>query len=342
MRAGKSGLEGLGRNGDTWTWTGPGVAPAGPQPAHRPQTPGDGASRWRRHLAYEGTREEPRRTIIIIDGEPGEIELVLAEATKFLGERDEPFDLIIADPPYGLSIGSEGDLVWERRRRLYASHRREGVVGGYVDVAGDYGEFTHDWVGAAAATLRQGAYLAVVTGTDAAWHVCHAAHSSGLSQVCQIAAQRRFALRMTRQPSYAHWVISVFCAGPKDSKRRFFHVLPDLPKSASGLDYPLDIWAGTAAVPKYERRNALRYQNALPPALVDRLVRMFTPGPDNGGLPWEAMAGDPFLGSGTSAVVALRRQRRFAGADLNVEALRFSMARIAAEEYPMALEAVGR
>lgn len=103
----------------------------------------------------EGTREEPRRTIIIIDGEPGEIELVLAEATKFLGERDEPFDLIIADPPYGLSIGSEGDLVWERRRRLYASHRREGVVGGYVDVAGDYGEFTHDWVGAAAATVRE-------------------------------------------------------------------------------------------------------------------------------------------------------------------------------------------
>ena len=282
----------------------------------------------------EGSRAAPRGALIVLGGEPGEVELVLADAADFLRRRDEPFDLIVADPPYGLSVNADGDPVWERRRRLYANQRRSGMVGGYVDVAGDYGEFTHAWVRAAAATLRPGAYLAVVSGTDAAWHVAHAAYDAGLTQVCQIAAQRRFALRMTRQPSYAHWVISVFCSGPKTSRRRFFHVLPELPKSARGLDYPLDVWAGETAVPKYERRNALRYHNALPTDLVDRVVRMFTPGPDNGGRPWEALTGDPFLGSGTTAVVALRRRRRFAGADVNPQALRFTMARVVAEEQP--------
>lgn len=286
----------------------------------------------------EGSRQRPRAALLILSDELGEIELVLADAGTFLGQRDEPFDLIVADPPYGLSVGADGDPVWERRRRLYAGHRREGVVGGYVDVAGEYGGFTHRWVGAAAGALRPGAYLAVVTGTDAAWHISHAAHDAGLTAVCQIAAQRRFALRTTRQPSHSHWVISVFCSGPKDSRRRFFHVLPELPKSRRGLDYPLDVWAGAAAVAKYERRGALRYQNALPPELVDRLVRMFSPGPDNGGAPWQSLTGDPFVGSGTTAAVALRRQRRFAGADVNPEALRFTMARLAAEELGGLLE----
>lgn len=127
-------------------------------------------------------------------------------------------------------------------------------------------------------------------------------------------------------------MISVFCAGSLYNKARFFHVPPELPTAASGRPYPLDVWLGEHAPPKAERRNAYRYRNALPLELVDRLVRMFTPGPDNGGEPWQALVADPFLGSGTTAVACLRQQRRFAGADLNPESLRFTAARITSEE----------
>jgi hypothetical protein len=56
-------------------------------------------------------------------------------------------------------------------------------------------------------------------------------------------------------------------AGPRDSPARFFAPPPDVPKAASGLDYPLDWWTDIA---KSERRGLRRYDNALPPALIRR------------------------------------------------------------------------
>lgn len=284
----------------------------------------------------DGAREAPRRMLLVIcPSDPGQLELVLADAERFLRESDQPYDLVLADPPWGLyrdeQYGAEFDP-HDRGGRLYGRNR-ELVVPGYAEATGDYGEFTHRWIEAAAGVLAPDAYLAVITGTSVAWRIGHAAHDVGLNEVCQIAAQRRFALRTTRRPSHAHWVISVYSSAQRDSKTRFFNCIPELPKSRSGGDYPLDIWAGDDAPPKVERRGALRYRNALPVELVDRLVRMFTAGPDSGVLPWTSLVADPFLGSGTTAVACLRSERRFRGADVNPNALRFTAARLTVEEF---------
>ncbi len=280
----------------------------------------------------DGPREAPRRMLLVIcPSDPGQLELVLRDAETFLRETDEPFDLVVADPPYALYGDGEFDPR-DKGGRLYGRDRSL-VVPGYIEAPpGDYGDFTHRWIASAAGALAPNAYLAVITGTSVAWRVGHAAHDVGLNEICQIAAQRRFALRTTRQPSHAHWVISVYSTAPRDSKARFFHVPPELPRSKSGGAYPLDIWAGDDAPPKAERRGALRYRNALPVELVDRLITMFTPGPNSGALPWMSLVGDPFLGSGTTAVACYRQQRRFRGADLNPEALRFTSARLLVEE----------
>lgn len=289
----------------------------------------------------DGTRDAPRRMLLVIcPSDPGELELVLADAARFLHETDEPYDLVFADPPWG--IYRDGDAQGldftgveidphDRGGTIYG-RRQDLTVDGYVEADGDYGDFTHRWMAAAAGALAPGANLAVVTGTSVAWRIGHAAHDIGLHEVCQIAAQRTFALRTTRRPSHAHWVISVYSSVPRDSRRRFFHTPPELPKARSGVDYPLDVWAGPAAPARTNRRNALRYPNALPLDLADRIVRMLTPGPDNGGTPWQSLVADPFIGSGTTAVACLRRQRRFRGADLNPQALRFTAARITNEE----------
>lgn len=274
----------------------------------------------------DGTRDEPERMLLVLPSTCHPIELVLGDAERFLREQDEPIDMVIADPPYGLYDGhhSERDTKAERVYNRDAAM----VVDGYVEETGPYGEFTHRWMTAARDALLPGAHLVVITGTSKAWHVGHAAHDLGLTEVCQIAVQRRFALATSRRPSYAHWVVSIFCIGSLYSKLRFFHVPPELPTARSGRPYPLDVWAGDAAPPKAERRGLLRYRNALPVELPDRLIRMLTPGPDNGGLPWEALVADPFLGSGTTAVACLRQQRRFVGADLNPQSLRFTAARL--------------
>lgn len=266
----------------------------------------------------DGTPTRPVRALLVICGEPTEIELVLGEAEEILRRCEEPIDLILADSPWALERGAD-------EGRIEHAYVRDStkVIAGYCEVPEDeYQEFTYRWVTAAAGALQsRGGYLAAVTGPQQSARIQVAAEDAGLNFVNQIVSKRPFSFCTTRQFSHAHVVVTVLCTGPAESKTRYFACPPDLPKAQSGRDYPLDIWTD---VPKYERQGLLRYDNALPPTLVRRVVKAFTPA--------GALVADPFLGSGTTAVVALTERRRFYGGDLNPEALRFTMGRIIEEE----------
>lgn len=268
----------------------------------------------------EGSRQAPTRALLVLLGEPSEIELVLGDAAEILRRSGEQVDLIIADPPWGLRRQGDGG-------RMEHAYERDSelVLRGYADVPDDeYLEFTRVWVEAAASVLQeQGGYLAAITGPQRAARVQVAAEDAGLSFVNQVIVKRPFALRTTRRFAHAHTIVTILCTGPADSRTRYFACPTDLPKARSGADYPLDMWTDVA---KYERQGLLRYDNALSPALVRRVMTALTPGG------WRALVADPFLGSGTTAVVALQERRRFYGGDVNPESLRFSMGRILEEE----------
>lgn len=308
---------------------------------HAPSTPGSRDTVWRRRVrnalqaqkaagraerigkgvwVIEGTRDVPRRSILILlDGEPGPIELSFEHAWDFLRAQDEPCDLITGDPPYGLYTG-----VKKVDRNLGYQRDHSKVVPGYVEVEGEYLEFTHRWMSAAAEVLHPTAYLAVWTGTSMAWQIGAVAADLNMEMVTQIAVRRAFPLYTRARPSFAHWVVNVFT--PTAKRGRFFQAQPE------DGGYPQDLWVADKP-PSAARPNKMRYKNALPVQQVDRLIRTFTPGPESGHDPWTAKVIDPFLGSGTTAVACLRRQRRFAGCDANRHALRFTMARISAEEH---------
>lgn len=289
--------------------------------------------------AIEGTRDHPQRVLLILDGEPSHLELALLDAAELFRTMEEPAHLVLADPPWMLGRQATGDPSRDRGERIYRRDS-ERVVGGYVEVEeGRYEEFTYRWVGEAAKVLRPGAYLAIITGPTGAARVQCAAEEAGLNLVNQVIARRPFALKTTRRFSHSHTVITILCAGPVGSSRRFFTTPADLPKAASGADYPLDLWTD---IPKAERPGLLRYDNSQPPLLVRRVVHALTRGPENGGAPWESLVVDSFLGSGTTALVCLQERRRFLGGDLNPNSLRFTMARLAEEHLAVpALWAAG-
>jgi hypothetical protein len=261
-----------------------------------------------------GTRERPRRMILVAAGtDPEHFELRLQDTLELLAELDEPADLLIADPPYGLGRGTAESSA----ERVYQRDRTK-VVGGYVDVdPNDYEQFTFNWVAAAAAALRPAGQLAVVTGPQAAAVVQYASEKSGLRWVSSIAARRWFALRTTRRPACAHWTVTVMCRGPVESARRVFNPPADLPKARSGVAYPLDWWDDNG---RSDRPGLMRYDNSLPERLAQRLVETFS---DRGELVCV-----PFLGGGSIAVAAWKTRRRFVGADINAHALRFTAARL--------------
>jgi len=147
---------------------------------------------------------------------------------------------------------------------------------------------------------------------------------AGLTYVNSIAVARQFGLYSTRRYVHQHHRITLMTKGPLDSPQRTFHCPPEMPLGRAGQIYAVDVWTD---VPEERRPGLLRYDNALSPALVSRMVRSTT---DVGDL-----VADPFLGSGTTAVVCLTERRRFYGGDLNPNALRFAMARILAEVAPI-------
>ena len=265
--------------------------------------------------AIEGTPGDPARLLLIIAGAtPRDFELRLATAAGLLGQLGMPADLVLCDPPYGLGRGTG---------RHYADgngYRRDHtkIVPGYQDVdPGEYEEFTRGWARAAAAALRPGGQLAVITGPQRAGIVQYAAEQAGLNWVTTIAARREFPLATLRRPASAHWTITVMCRGPLASPGRVFHPPTDLPAARTGHPYPLDWWDANG---RADRPGLLRYDNSLPLRMVQRAVTAFT---DPG-----AHVVDPFLGAGTTAIACWRTGRSFTGGDVNPGAIRFAAARL--------------
>lgn len=268
----------------------------------------------------DGTPETPRRAVLVSLGGGGDIELRLQSAARLLADLDEPADLIVADPPYALGVGRGKRK--DTGHRIYARDHTK-VVGGYEDInPSHYREFTSEWITAAAQALRPGGHLAVITGPQQSAWTQVAAEDAGLTYVNSVAAGKIFPLRTTRRFAHAHWRITVMTRGPLESKLRVFNPPPDLPKAASGVDYPQDIWAVGSVGRADAQPGRIRYPNSLPIRLVDRVVGAFT---NPGGF-----LVDPFIGGGTSVVVAALRGLRFVGGDTNPRSLAFAAHRVSA------------
>lgn len=268
--------------------------------------------------AIRGEKHQPRTLMLVLaGGELGEVELSLSTAVELLASLDEPADLVICDPPWGLDRDRSG------RFRGGRGYRRDHlkVLGGYRDVdPAAYREFTLRWVTAAADALRPGGQLAVITGPQQAALAQISAEEAGLSWVSQIVARKVFPLKTTRRPSAAHWCVTVMCNGRLYDPRRVFNCPPDLPLAATGATYPLSWWEDNG---RADRPGLLRYDNSLPLKLVGRLVEAFSD-------PGELVV-DPMVGSGTTAIACLRAGRRFSGSDVNPEAIKFAASRLLAE-----------
>lgn len=279
-----------------------------------------------------GTVKAPLQLILLVAGDPSRMELVLTSAETLLASCEEQPALILADPPWGLGIGATDRPDRDNGERLYARDPRH-LVGGYRDVdPGEYAEFSHRWITAAARLLPAGGYLAIVTGPGQSARVQITAEDAGLTFINQVIVPRRFAIPTSRRFSHAHTVITIACCGAERQRRRFFAVPTGLPKARSGRDYPLDVWSELG---KHERRGRVRYPTMLHPSVPDRLIVALTPGVENGGRPWQSLVVDPFVGGGETAIAAVRRQRRFLGGDVNPRALRLTAARLSAEAGPV-------
>lgn len=253
--------------------------------------------------------------LISPDGRVEEVELAVRDAVELLEDLDEPVDAVITDPPWGL----RWDLPSERAH-LARDHSK--VIGGYIDVpARGYLDFSRTWISAAAAALRPGGQLVIVTGPQAAAHVQIAAEEQGLTWVSSIVALREFVAQSERRPAPAHWKITVMCRGSLRHPRRVFNPPADQRRSKSGGLYPLDVWVDNG---RADRPGLLRYATMLPPRLTRRMVSAFTD-------PGEHVC-DPMAGGGEIVSACQLLGRRVTAGDVNPLAVQFTAARLLREQ----------
>lgn len=291
-----------------------------------------GGNRWLLH----GPVERPQHLMLIMIGQESQVELVLRSAEKTLAELEQPAELVLTDPPWGLGISALDNPQRDNAERTYArDHTR--VVGGYIDVPVEvYPEFTERWIAAAAGAVATAGYLAVVTGPGQSALIQTTAERAGFTWLNQVIIPRPFSLPTSRRFGHAHSVLTILTNGPERHRQRWFSPPADMPAARSGRPYPRDLWSD---IGKHERRGIVRYPTMLHPAVPRRVISALTPGPENGGRPWQSFVVDPFLGGGETMLASIQLQRRFLGADSNPGALRLSASRLVAESAPSTVAA---
>ncbi|MEO0146135.1 MAG: site-specific DNA-methyltransferase, partial [candidate division WOR-3 bacterium] len=130
---------------------------------------------------------------------------------------------------------------------------------------------------------------------------------SGLVPVNHLIWKYQFGVYTRRRFVTSHYHI-VFAA--KNPKKYKFHKIERYPEDV--IIIKREYWSGKIKTP-----------TKLPLALVERLI-LYTTDPND-------MVLDPFMGSGTTAVAALRTGRRFLGFEIVPEYVRFAEERVGRE-----------
>ncbi len=193
-------------------------------------------------------------------------------------------DLIIADPPFGIDFSGK-DAMYNRKSNL--------VIDGYHEVGNEYRSFSVDWISELPRIMKDDASAYVFSGWNNLEHVLAAARLAGLTLLNQIIWQYQFGVFTRTKYVTSHYNVLLLV---KDLEKYYYHKIEH---------YPLDVWE----IPRRYRRGKEKNGTVLPVEVVRKCID-FSSKPGD-------LVFDPFMGNGTTAVVAKENFRHFLGFELN-------------------------
>lgn len=250
------------------------------------------------------------------------IKLLLGNCLDILPEFPEcSIDMIFADPPYNLSNGgitcyagrmvsvNKGD--WDKSKGFEQDH-----------------QFSSDWLSACRRVLKDDGTIWVSGTIHSIYSIGFALQQLGyklLNEICWYKPNAAPNLSC-RYFTHSHEVI-LWAAKSKNSKHKFNY--ERMKKMAGGKqmrsvwmdigkeDSANDIWV--INTPPIEEKYFGKHPTQKPLALLERIILASTDPND--------IILDPFTGSSTTGVAAIRHDRRFVGIDNNKEYLELSVKR---------------
>jgi site-specific DNA-methyltransferase (adenine-specific) len=192
-------------------------------------------------------------------------------------------DCVIADPPFGLSFTGKETL-----------YNRDGrfVRSGYQEINNDYQKFSEAWIAELPRILKNTATAWIFSGWTNLFDVMSALKKTELSLINHVIWRYQFGVFTDRKFVTSHYHL-LFLA---KSREYYFNKIQH---------YPLDVWEINRTYRKGEVKNATK----LPNELVQRCIDFSTKPGD--------LVLDPFMGNGTTAVVAKDSFRHYLGFEMN-------------------------
>ena len=232
---------------------------------------------------YDWSFEEARK-LYIVSKNPDSDRVVYDDCIDGMKKLPaESVDCIIADPPFGLSFTGR-ESIYNRDHRY--------VRDGYKEMYGNYKNFSEAWISEITRILKKTATAWIFSGWTNLFDVLAALESTNLNLVNHIIWRYQFGVFTERKFVTSHYHL-LFLSKSKDY---YFNKI---------MHYPLDVWEIKRTYRKGELKNATK----LPNELVQRCIDFSTRPGD--------LVFDPFMGNGTSALVAKASFRHYLGFELN-------------------------
>jgi DNA modification methylase len=276
-----------------------------------------------------------------------EYALAAPEARAFVGDCREilrrlpevarsSVDLVFADPPFNWNRDYDR---WKKTRAGGTRAEYEAAYKTWGDrlPREDYLLFTYEWIDLCIAGLRPGGALWINIPDDTAAEIVVHVRSRGLEMRNWCVWHYRFGQNRTGGFINSKVHALYFCkpGGPhtwnperilEPSDRASIYFDPRTLEKKDGIKaghrVPMDVWygAGWGRIQGNNKERRGKHDNQLPEAYLERVVLSTSKEGD--------LVLDPFLGSGTTGVVARAYGRRFIGCEFSAANARSAFARI--------------
>jgi site-specific DNA-methyltransferase (adenine-specific) len=205
---------------------------------------------------------------------------------------DASIDLIVTDPPFAIDF---------KAQRLNYNRTGGNVLEGYREVtSADYREFTLRWMAEAARVLSPAGSMYVFSGWNRLRDILEGLDAAGFTTINHLIWKYQFGVFTKKKYVTSHYHI-LFVV--KDPKRYTFNKIDH---------YPEDVWVIQREYWKGQKKTPTKL-----PAEIVKKILSYSSNPGD-------LVFDPFLGSGTVAVVAQREGRHFIGFEVVPEYCAFA------------------
>ena len=207
---------------------------------------------------------------------------------------DGSVDLIVTDPPFAIDF---------KAQRLNYNRNGSNVLEGYQEIPEEeYGEFTRRWIAEAERVLAPTGSMYIFSGWNRLRDILEGIDAAGLTTINHLIWKYQFGVFTKKKYVTSHYHI-LFVV--KDPKRYTFNKIDH---------YPEDVWVINREYWKGRKKTPTK----LPSELVKKIL-CYSSNPGD-------LVLDPFLGSGTVAVVAQQEGRHFLGFEVVPEYCAFARA----------------